>query len=127
MMDIFSDFSGLQLNREKSSFIGFGLSREEMVGCSRILTTDPIPGIASAGSSTTNPGLAAGVGKGGDTTGRMACTPLIAGRSPHTAQGGAVSHPHLFHVHFLDVGGGSTATRDSDVGVLLAPTPSGEG
>ena len=39
MMDIFSDFSGLRLNRAKSSFIGFGLSVEEMVGCSRILTT----------------------------------------------------------------------------------------
>ena len=39
MMDIFSDFSSLRLNRVKSSFIGFGLSAEEMVGCSRILTT----------------------------------------------------------------------------------------
>ena len=39
MMDIFSDFLGLRLNRAKSSFIGFGLSAEEMVGCSRILTT----------------------------------------------------------------------------------------
>ena len=39
MMDIFSDFSSLRLNRAKSSFIGFGLSAEEIVGCSRILTT----------------------------------------------------------------------------------------
>ena len=39
MMDIFSDFSGLRLNRAKSTFIGFGLSAEEMVCCSRILTT----------------------------------------------------------------------------------------
>ena len=39
MMDIFSDFSGLRLSRAKSTFIGFGLSAEEMVGCSRILTT----------------------------------------------------------------------------------------
>ena len=39
MMDIFSDFSGLRLNRAKSSFIGFGLSVEEMAGCSRILST----------------------------------------------------------------------------------------
>ena len=39
MMDIFSDFSGLQLNRAKSSFIGFGLSQEELAGCSRILAT----------------------------------------------------------------------------------------
>ena len=29
MMDIFSDFSGLQLNRAKSIFVGFGLSTEE--------------------------------------------------------------------------------------------------
>ena len=39
MMDIFSDFSGLQLNRAKSSFIGFELSQEELAGCSRILAT----------------------------------------------------------------------------------------
>ena len=39
MMDIFLDFSGLRLNRAKSSFIGFGLSAEEMAGCSRILLT----------------------------------------------------------------------------------------
>ena len=39
MMDIFSDFSGLKLNREKSSFIGFELSPEELMRCSRILAT----------------------------------------------------------------------------------------
>ena len=39
MMDIFLDFSGLRLNRAKSSFIGFGLSAEEMAGCSLILST----------------------------------------------------------------------------------------
>ena len=39
MMDIFSDSSGLHLNRAKSSFIGFGLSSEELVGCARILAT----------------------------------------------------------------------------------------
>ena len=30
MMDIFADFSGLQLNRAKSSFVGFGLAKEEI-------------------------------------------------------------------------------------------------
>ena len=39
MMYIFSDFSGLKLNREKSSFIGFGLSPDELTRCSRILAT----------------------------------------------------------------------------------------
>ena len=39
MMSIFSEFSGLRLNRAKSSFIGFGLSSEEMTGCSRLLAT----------------------------------------------------------------------------------------
>ena len=39
MMDIFSDFSGLLLNRAKSSFIGFGLSSEELAGYARILAT----------------------------------------------------------------------------------------
>ena len=39
MMDIFSDFFGPQLNRAKSFFIGFGLSPEELAGCSRILAT----------------------------------------------------------------------------------------
>ena len=53
--------------------------------------------------------------------------PFIAGRSPCPAQGGAVSHPHLFHVYFPDAGGGSTTTGDSDAGVLLARTPSGGG
>ena len=39
MMDIFSDFSGLQLNRAKSIFVGFGLSEEEMCACSQVLAT----------------------------------------------------------------------------------------
>ena len=39
MMDIFFDFSGIKLNQEKSSFIGFRLSPEELTGCSRILAT----------------------------------------------------------------------------------------
>ena len=39
MMDIFSDFSGLRLNRAKFTFVGFGLSEEEMGGCSQILAT----------------------------------------------------------------------------------------
>ena len=39
MMDIFSDFSGLRLNRAKSTFVGFGLSEEEMSGYSQILAT----------------------------------------------------------------------------------------
>ena len=39
MMNIFSDFSGLRLNRAKSSFIGFGLSSEEMTSCSRLVAT----------------------------------------------------------------------------------------
>ena len=39
MMDIFSDFSGLRLNRAKSIFVEFGLSEEEMSGCSQILAT----------------------------------------------------------------------------------------
>ena len=45
MMDIFSDFSGLQLNRAKSSFIRFRLSPEKLAGCSRILATpvDTLP------------------------------------------------------------------------------------
>ena len=38
-MDIFSDFSSLLLNRAKLSFIGFGLSSEELAGCARILAT----------------------------------------------------------------------------------------
>ena len=39
MMDIFLDFSGLRLNRVKSTFVGFGLSAEEMGGCFQILAT----------------------------------------------------------------------------------------
>ena len=38
MMDIFSDFSGLQLNRAKSIFIGFGLSTEESRCASHLAT-----------------------------------------------------------------------------------------
>ena len=52
----------------------------------------------------------------------MASTPLIARRSPRNALGGAVSHSHLFHVHFPDANGSSTATGDSDAGVFLAQT-----
>ena len=39
MMDIFADFSGLQLNRAKSSFVGFGLATEELRHCAEILAT----------------------------------------------------------------------------------------
>ena len=60
-------------------------------------------------------------------TGRTASMSLIVGRSPHPAEGGAVSHLLLFHVHFPDVGGGSTATGDSDAGVLLERIPFGGG
>ena len=57
----------------------------------------------------------------------MASTPLIAGWSPRNAQGGVVSHPHLFHVHFLGASGGSTTTGDSDAGVFLERTLFGGG
>ena len=39
IMDIFSDFSGLRLNRAMSTLVGFGLSTEELSGCSQILET----------------------------------------------------------------------------------------
>ena len=39
MMDTFSDFSGLRLDRARSTFVGFGLSEEEVDGCSQILAT----------------------------------------------------------------------------------------
>ena len=39
MMDIFYDFSGLQLNRAKYIFVGFGLSIEEALRCVRLLVT----------------------------------------------------------------------------------------
>ena len=39
MMDIFSEFSGLRLNRAKSTFVGFELSAKELSGCSQILET----------------------------------------------------------------------------------------
>ena len=39
MMNIFSDFSGLPLNRAKSIFVGFGLSTEETSRCARLLET----------------------------------------------------------------------------------------
>ena len=57
----------------------------------------------------------------------MASTPLIAGRSSRYAQGGAVSHSHLFHGHFPDARGGSTAVGDNDAGVFLARITSGGG
>ena len=50
----------------------------------------------------------------------MACTAIIAWRVTRNAQGGAVSHPHLLHVHFPDASGGATATGDSDAGVFMA-------
>ena len=39
MIDIFLDFFGLWLNRAKSTFVGFGLSTEEMGGYFKILAT----------------------------------------------------------------------------------------
>ena len=39
MMDIFSNFFGLQLNKDKSIFVGFGLSTEEVSRCAQHLAT----------------------------------------------------------------------------------------
>ena len=39
LLDMFSDFSGLSLNRAKSTFIGFGMFVEERDRCARILAT----------------------------------------------------------------------------------------
>ena len=39
MMDIFADFFGLQLNRAKSSFVGFGLAPDELHRWAEILAT----------------------------------------------------------------------------------------
>ena len=39
MMDVFTDFSSLQLNRAKSMVVGFGLSAEELSRCAEILAS----------------------------------------------------------------------------------------
>ena len=39
MMDVFTDFSGLQLNRAKSMVVGFGHSTEELSRCAEILAS----------------------------------------------------------------------------------------
>ena len=39
MMEVFTDFSGLQLNRAKSAIVGFGLAAEELSCCAKILAT----------------------------------------------------------------------------------------
>ena len=39
LLDIFADFSGLQRNRVKSAFVGFGLTQEESPQCSEALRT----------------------------------------------------------------------------------------
>ena len=39
MMEVFTDISGLQLNRAKSTIIGFGLDAEELSRCAEILAT----------------------------------------------------------------------------------------
>ena len=39
MMNVFTDFSGLQLNRAKSMVVGFGLSTEELLRCAEILVS----------------------------------------------------------------------------------------
>ena len=39
MLDIFLDFSGLCLNRDKSTLVTFGMPEEEVAQCSAILAT----------------------------------------------------------------------------------------
>ena len=39
ILDLFADFSGLQINRAKSDFVGFGLTQEESLQCSEALGT----------------------------------------------------------------------------------------
>ena len=39
MMDVFTDFSGLQLNLAKSMIVGFGLSSDKLSRCAEILAT----------------------------------------------------------------------------------------
>ena len=37
ILDLFADFSGLQINRAKSTFVGFGVTQDECLPCSEAL------------------------------------------------------------------------------------------
>ena len=39
LLDLFSDFSGVQINHMKSAFLGFGLIQDEELQCSKALGT----------------------------------------------------------------------------------------
>ena len=134
MMDIFSDFFGLKLNREKLSFIGFGLSPEELTGCSpifatptgtlpirylglplvdrRLHTQDWQPVLEKVESCLAG-WRARFLSRGGGGGGGAPCAP----------QGSPNSHTYIFYVHLQDASRGTHAFGVEHERFLLARPP----
>ena len=107
MIDIFLDFSSLRLNQAKSTFVGFGLSAEELNGCSQILVT-PIGALLlrylrvpladrRLWLQDWQPGLAASIREGGNEIGRLAGTPSVTRGPTGCAEGSPGCHTRLLN------------------------------
>ena len=116
MMDVFTDLSGLQLNRAKSTVVDFSLSAKELSRCVEILaytnrdTTSPILGSAVNRPSPSNTRLAADNGKGRITAGRMAGETAFRGRSPCSGEDSPFCPPDVLHVCISDARRAAAAT-----------------
>ena len=128
MLDIFSDFSGVRLNRAKSSFIGFGLPSKELAGCAQILATPigalPIRylGVPLVDRRLRIRDWQLVLEKVETRLGGWRARFLSwgGGGAPCTAQGGIISNSDLFHGHIQDARGGSSPPRVGYTGFLMA-------
>ena len=129
IMEIFSNFSGLKLDREKSSFIGFGLSPEELTRCFRILATPtgtlPIRylGLPLVDRRLRTQDWQPVLEKVESRLAGWRARLLLRGGPPCAPQGGPSSHTYIFYVHLQDTSRGTQAFGAEHEGFLPARPP----
>ena len=130
MVDIFSDFSDLRLNRAKSTFLEFGLLAEKMkswlrpnLGDAYWRPTDPVSWSVACQSLALAPGLTSGVREGRDALGRLAGIAPVTRGFFDSIEGDLGRYIHLLHVNHQDAGRRQETSREDYVELLLARFP----
>ena len=103
LLDMFYDFSGLSLNRAKSTFIGFRMSAEERGQCAPILSTPTgsLP-IRYQGLPLVEGQMRVRDWGGGGAAG----TAFVPWGAPHVIKGDALCYSHILYVSIQDTIGG---------------------
>ena len=112
LLDMFSNFSGLSLNRAKSTFIGFGISAEERGQCAHILSTPAgsLP-IRYLGLPLVEGQMRVRVWQPVLATMErrlrgVACPTFVPWGEPHAIKDGAFCYSHILYVSIQDTTGG---------------------